>query len=287
MEKKRIPGYQIFEEVDKLGLRTIHRARTLKGAHELFVSFVSTRSAFLQKALTKRAEDSRHLILPSIVTALDFGTLGEDVFYYTHYAVSSTPINRYLDSFMDPQRRLFTFLRLFLQVLDALDYMHRAKTTHRDLKTSHIRIDKNNNVIVEGFINSRTKAESKGLSNSIQLHYLSPEQLMGMPCDYKTDIYALGVIFFELITGNFPYKTNYAKVDKTKRGTLPSLTQYYPNIPKELDVIVMKMLSSRQVRYGSIYEIKEDLERFYSTRSLREKIKDLGFSIKNILSMHY
>ncbi|MCH1429647.1 MAG: protein kinase [Chlamydiales bacterium] len=281
----RLKGYKIHEEIDQVGLRVIYRATHINTGDDVFVTMISVGPGRALNTLVKRAKDSQKLLLNGLVTALDIGVVQDRYFYYTHYAIPSTPVMDFLDSKVTDKDRLFVLLGFFIQVLEIVDYIHRAETYHRDLNTSQIRVDGSNNILLEGFINARPASESKNISSTIFLPYISPEQLLGASSDKKTDIYSLGVVLYEMITGSLPYSSNFSKIEDARIGQVPSLTLHKKGIAKELDVIVMKMLSPRNSRYRGIQEILIDLETFYKRRSFKLKMKDFVSSVKNLLQM--
>jgi eukaryotic-like serine/threonine-protein kinase len=281
----QLKGYKIHEEIDQVGLRVIYRATHIKTGDDVFITLISVGPGRALNTLVKRAKDSQKLILSGLVTALDTGFVQNRYFYYTHHAVSSMSILNFLDTKVSLKDRSFVLLGCFIQVLEIVDYIHRAETCHRDLNTSHIRIDNNHNILLEGFINARPSAESKNISSTIFLPYISPEQLLGASADRKTDIYSLGVILYELIAKTLPYSSNFSKIEDARIGQVPSLTLHEKDVPKDLDVIVMKMLSPRNSRYASIEEVLIDLTEFYKGRSFKLKMKDFVGSVKNLLQM--
>lgn len=184
----------------------------------------------------------------------------------------------------DGDDRLYLTIRYFLGLLELVDYIHEAGTTHRDLNTGQVRIDNNNKVLLEGFINARPKVEPRNIANVVNFPYMSPEQLMGAaPADRKTDIYSAGVVLFELITGVLPYESNYSKVEDIRQGIIPSPSLYKMDVPTDLEAIIMKALAPRTSRYRHVRELMADLETFYNRRSIRYKLKDFSHTLRSLI----
>lgn len=277
-----VKGYKITHQIDQSGLRTVYNALHLKSGKDVFMTVISVRPGRDLNTLKKRAALSKKLPLPTLLTALDYGVLPNNQFYYTHQAIASLPIKRVLEEIKDPTEYLFKSISFFMDALEVISYLHTAQVTHRDLNTAQLRISNSNLLVVENFINARPKLETRDIANIVYLPYISPEQLMGAPADRKTDIYSMGVILHELITGKLPYSSNYTKIEDAKNGITPSPSKFAKDLPNELEKIIMKALSPRSSRYAHVRPWIEDLEQLYSKRSFRMKLKDFSTTIKGI-----
>lgn len=279
-----VKGYKIFREIDQLGLRTIYSALHLKSGNEVFITVIAVGPGRDLTSLIKRCRISRKLILPALVTAIDYGTLPNNLFFYTHDAIPSLPIKRILEEIKDPDENLYTTINFFMDALEIIAYIHDAQVTHRNINTGNLRISHSNEVILEGFINARPKQESRNIANIVHLPYMSPEQLMGASADRKTDIYSMGVILHELITGELPYPSNYTKIEDARNGATPSPSQFLKDIHPSLENIIMKSLAPRKSRYNHARDWISDLEQFYNDRSFKMKFKDFSSTIKNLFA---
>lgn len=152
------------------------------------------------------------------------------------------------------------------QICRALEAAHSEGIVHRDLKPHNIMVDKQNRVSVMDF----------GLAHSMELtgftqtgallgtpEYMSPEQAKGEKVDQRSDLFALGIIFYELLTGDSPYKadTPYATLLKRTQEKSPPPCKLNPRIPQFLSDVVVKCLQiDPRLRYQSAQEILDDLE---------------------------
>jgi serine/threonine protein kinase len=279
-----VKGYKIFRQIDQQGLKTIYSALHLKSGKEIFITAIAVSPGRDLSALIKRSRISRKLILPSLVTAIDYGTLPTNTFFYSHEAIQSLPIKRILEETKDPSEYIYTVLNYFIEALEILAYVHDAQITHRNINSSQLRISAENTVVFEGFINARPKQESRNIANIVHLPYTSPEQLMGAPADRKTDIYSMGVILHELITTELPYTSNYSKIEEARNGSTPTPSKFMENIPTTLENIIMKALAPRRSRYNHVRDWIVDLEKFYDERSFKMKLKDFSSNIKKIFA---
>ncbi|MDF2550007.1 MAG: serine/threonine protein kinase [Chlamydiales bacterium] len=278
-----VKGYQTGPRIDQVGFKTLYRSLHLASQREYLITLVACKPGPSQKGLIRRAELSQKIEHPRLVAATDYGTLPDGRFYYTHPAVPSFPLERIIKDIADQEERWQQSIRFFLQFLEALDYIHRAKATHRDLNLSHLRVNLQDELLVEGFINARPKVEPSSMIHLVHLPYLAPEQLVGHAADAKTDLYAAGVMLFELLTGKRPYTSNYAKIDDAKRGMAPNPCDIQPDLPKHLAMPLVKALSVRKHRYASAQEMREDLKLYAQRRPFREKLRDFSDNLMQLL----
>lgn len=281
-----VKGYQVGAKVDETGLRSIYRGLHIRTGQEVFITLISVRPGRSLNQLMRRAEQSQKLVHPGLVSAIDFGILPQERFYYTHKVITSFPLIQILEEIKQEEERLFTSIRYFLKVLDVVDYIHRARSTHRDLNTSQLRVSPNGRILLEGYINARPRVEARNIVNIVNLPYMSPEQLKGTPADMRTDIYSLGIIFYELITGALPYSSNFAKQEDARQGIVPSPSLHKMDMPPELETIIVKTLACRTSRYTHVQEMIDELEAFYNQRSIRLKIKEFGSAFKKMIGVN-
>ena len=164
--------------------------------------------------------------------------------------------------------------KMIRQVCLALEAAHGVGVIHRDLKPQNIMRDAHDRILVMDFGLARSFApDAGGLTETGVLvgtmEYMSPEQAMGMPLDQRSDIFALGLIFFELLTAKSPYKAETALASLLKRNHERAVTaiEVDPIVPKGLSDIVSKCLE-REVaqRYQNVQEVVSDLEAWEAKR---------------------
>jgi tetratricopeptide (TPR) repeat protein/predicted Ser/Thr protein kinase len=156
-------------------------------------------------------------------------------------------------------------VQIISQVCRALEAAHAAGVVHRDLKPQNIMLDAKDRVFVMDFGIAHS-LETPGMTQTGALmgtpEYMSPEQARGMKVDERSDLFALGIIFYELLTGVSPYKADTAiatLLKRTQERAQPP-ADVDPSIPKNLSDVVMKCLEiDRDQRYPTAREIFEDL----------------------------
>ncbi len=153
------------------------------------------------------------------------------------------------------------------QVCDGLAEAHRLGVVHRDLKPSNIMIDRDGHVRIMDFGIARSLA-AKGLTDTHGLvgtpDYMSPEQIEGKDVDPRSDIYALGLVLYEMLTGRLPFEGGSALsvALKHKSQAPPSPKKFNPHIPDSLCHVVLKCLEKkREARFPNVESLREELGR--------------------------
>ena len=198
----------------------------------------------------------------------------------------------------DKKLSLEQTLRLFATVCDAVQFAHQRGVIHRDLKPSNILVDAEGNPKILDFGLARSMSASAQTAVSMTqellgtLPYMSPEQTRGDPdeIDIRTDVYALGVILYELLTGKYPYPVTGNVMDVlrtiTEAEPSPPSRQWTPDegirgrshrrlrrgecpIDNEVHTIVLKALSKeRERRYQSARELADDVRRYLANEPI-------------------
>src|SRR5258705_12176707 len=157
-------------------------------------------------------------------------------------------------------------VEIMLQVCRALEAAHSAGIIHRDLKPQNIMCDKTGRVLVMDFGLART-LEGDGMTQTGALvgtmDYMSPEQALGKDLDQRSDIFALGLIFYELLTGKMPYKADsvVASLLKRTQERAAPVSDHNAAIPRSLSSIVAKCLEpDPKLRYQNTADVVVDLE---------------------------
>src|SRR5579864_1294417 len=164
-------------------------------------------------------------------------------------------------------------VNIMQQVCRALDAAHTVGVIHRDLKPQNIMRDQTGRILVMDFGLART-LEGDGMTQTGALvgtmDYMSPEQALGKELDQRSDLFAIGLIFYELLTGKMPYRADSAiasMLKRTQERAAPVVT-HDPNIPPALSDIVSKCLDpDLKLRYQRTGEVLADLEAWQGGRA--------------------
>ena len=157
-------------------------------------------------------------------------------------------------------------VNIAVQICDAMIYAHDKKLVHRDIKSQNILIEKDGTVKVADFgIAKMTTSATMTMSGSNVLgsvHYMSPEQAMGNVVDKTTDIYSLGIVMYEMLTGTLPFKGDTPVIIAMKHvneGISSPMTKNH-SLSSSIDKIIIKAANkSKDLRYQTAEELKNDL----------------------------
>ena len=167
-------------------------------------------------------------------------------------------------------------INIMEQVLSAVAVAHEHNIIHRDLKPQNILIDENGVTKITDFgiavaLSENALTQTNTVLGSV--HYLSPEQVRGGMATKQSDIYSLGIILYELLTGTVPFKgeTAISIAIKHFQSDIPSVREFDPRIPQALENVVLKASSKRPAdRYETVTDMANDLETSLSPRRASE-----------------
>ncbi len=221
---------------------------------------------FQQEAQSASAIGSQHIIDIS-----DFGALPDGSTYFVMEFLDGTSLTKAIEN--ERPMRTERVIRVAKQICDALGAAHERSIVHRDMKPDNIYLVKRGNdvdfVKVLDFGIAKVGGASSKLTKAGQVfgtpHYMSPEQCAGANVDQRTDIYALGVILYEMASGRVPFDADNLMGILTKHmyeKPIPPHELPPPiDVPPGLEAVIMKCLEkSTDVRYQSMAEVKADLE---------------------------
>jgi serine/threonine protein kinase len=206
---RRVGAYQLLEQIGRGGMGEVYRAVRADGqyAKEVAVKFV--RVGLDTLSVIERFRQERQVLAsldhPNIARLLDGGTTDEGVPYLVMELIEGIPIDEYCDSH---GLAVAERLGLFLQVCSAVQYAHQHLVIHRDIKPGNILVTTAGTPKLLDFGIAKildTAAGSQTTLNPMTPEYASPEQIRGESVTTSTDVYSLGVVLFELLTGRSPY----------------------------------------------------------------------------------
>ena len=165
---------------------------------------------------------------------------------------------------------------IMLQLTDGVDHAHASYIIHRDLKPQNIMIQDNGEIKITDFgismaLNNTQLTQTNSVMGSV--HYLPPEQASGKGATVKSDIYSMGIMLFELLTGNLPFKGENAVeiAFKQIKDDIPSVREINPSIPQSVENIVLKATAKNpKNRYNSAKEMHDDLASCLNESRLNE-----------------
>ncbi len=264
---KTIGQYQIVEQIGVGGMATIFKA--FQPSMERYVAVKILPSQFADdpnfvKRFAHEAKSIAALEHPHILPVHDFGTEGKLNYMVMRYVKGGT-LSDLMGKPISPER----LVQVVGNVARALDYAHSQGVVHRDIKPSNILIDKHGEVLLTDFgiakIVESSQSTQLTAAGSIlgTPAYMAPEQAQGQEVDGRTDIYSLGVVLYELLTGRPPYEaeTPYAIVLKHVNDPVPPPRSVNPDIPESFERVVLKaMAKERDQRFETATQMEQALQ---------------------------
>ncbi|MCI1287904.1 MAG: Stk1 family PASTA domain-containing Ser/Thr kinase [[Lactobacillus] timonensis] len=257
--------YEIIRPLGEGGMANVYLAHDLYLDRDVSVKLLrldlrddpQTRRRFEREAMaTTQLHD------PHIVGIYDVG-IDHGMQYLVMEYVKGTDLKAYISRhFPIPLPQVVDIME---QVLSAVEVAHAHGIIHRDLKPQNILIDDNKHIKITDFgIATATSQNSLTQTNTLlgSVHYLSPEQVRGSIATERSDIYSLGIILYELLTGKVPFEGENAVsiALKHSREEMPSIRRQNPDIPQALENVVIHATAKHPAcRYQSAKEMAEDL----------------------------
>ena len=221
------------------------------------------------RRFSREAEAASKVSHENIVNMLDVGTDGDLRYIVMEYVDGQTLKDMIRQQgFLNPD----TAIRMTIRILAAVDHAHRNGIVHRDIKPQNILVDADGHVKVADFGIARLKAaqttrvdsDGQGISALGSVHYFSPEQARGEVADEKSDLYSVGVVMYETLTGQVPFdgETSVSVALKHVHEAPKSMREHRANISKALDEVVMRALCKDATkRYQTAAEMAADLRK--------------------------
>jgi serine/threonine protein kinase len=263
----RLGNYEIESLLGQGGMGVVYKARQVNldrpVALKILPPTLSSDQSFV-KRFKREARAVARLSHPNIIQIFDI-TEAKDLHFFSMEFVGGRTLDKVLEEKgkLEPDEAI----RIISQAALALEHAHKNNIIHRDIKPSNIIIDRSGNVKVMDFGLARAADDRSKVTQSGTLigtlGYMSPEQCRGEELDFRTDIYSLGVVLYEMLTGKAPFDApnEVALIHKIISKIPQLISSHRSDIPISLISIVEKaMRKDPQIRYQNAKEFIDDLE---------------------------
>ncbi|MDM5332677.1 Stk1 family PASTA domain-containing Ser/Thr kinase [Ureibacillus composti] len=258
--------YKILQLIGGGGMSNVYLAYDMILNREVAIKILRYDAANeeeFHRRFQREALSATSLTHPNIVSIYDVDE-DDDMHYIVMEYVKGKTLKQYINEFspLSPARSI----HIMKQLTSAIAHAHENHIIHRDIKPQNVLVDQEGNLKVTDFgIATTSSATSYTKTNSVigTVHYLSPEQARGGIATKKSDIYALGIVLYELLTGELPFSGESAVSIALKhlQAETPSVRAFDANIPQALENVVLKATAKNEAhRYDSVEEMQEDLD---------------------------
>ena len=265
----RIDHYEIIRLLGHGGMNRVYLARDIHSQQDVVLKFpnddlIGNIGVF--ERYKREAEIGSRLNHPFVQHLLNVGEERQDHYLVIEYVQGKT-LRQVLEEHAPnplPQKEA---IRITLQICDALAYCHAHGVYHRDIKPENIMILDDNNVKIIDFgvalLEGARRVTWRGLSGTVGTpDYMSPEQLRGERGAAGSDIYAVGMMLYEMLSGHTPFEGEnvFAVMNQHVSQDPPSILKFNPDLSPELATVVMRAIRrDPSKRYTSIEEMAHDL----------------------------
>lgn len=306
---EEIGPYRVVGKIGRGGMGLVVRAERLDLPKQVALKLIAQRWVGPQIFERFRREQSvlARLQHPNIAQLLDAGTSTDGIPYFAMEYVDGRPVTEYCD---EHHLGVGGRLELFLAICDAVQFAHRNLVIHRDLKPSNILVNRAGHIKLLDFgISKLLDDEGQVLTvtdfRAMTPAYASPEQINGEPVTTSSDVYGLGVVLYELLTGRRPFllsgksATEIARILSQENPARPSTVvlqeaevnsiqrTFARSIKGDLDNIVLKALEKEPgARYASVEALAADIRRYLDGRPVAARAATLGYRFRKFVALH-
>ena len=269
--------YRVKQTIGGGGMANVYLARDIILDRDVAVKVLRLEYANDEEFIARfhrEAHSAASLSHPNIVNIYDVGE-EDGIYYMVMEYVDGMTLKKYIQTYGSVEE--VEALEIMKQITSAISHAHSHDIVHRDIKPQNILIDSYGKVKVTDFgIAVALSATSLTQTNSVlgSVHYLSPEQARGGMANKKSDIYSLGIVLFELLTGRLPFwgQSAVSIALKHLQSETPSLRRWIPDIPQSVENIVLKATAKDPFhRYETVYDMEDDLESALDPGRLNEE----------------
>ena len=305
---KTVGSYRIIERIGIGGMGVVYRASRSDQNFELDVAVKFLSPGGLDEEGQRRFQRERQILArldhPHIARLLDAGSLEGCGPYVVMELVSGRPIDLYVEQ---EKPSLPEVLRLFGKVCQAVQAAHQQLVVHRDIKPSNVLVDEEGQPklldfgIAKLIDDSSARDGQQTITRLMTPRYAAPEQLEGQTITVATDVYALGVLLYKLLTGSSPYAVDLDNVARLHEAILEGRIRpasraarqagrsaaWVRSLEGEIDnILAMALARDPRQRYGSAVEMAADLDAYLEGLPIRARPATASYRLRKFVRRH-
>ncbi|MBN2390999.1 MAG: tetratricopeptide repeat protein [Anaerolineae bacterium] len=276
---RQLGAYHVQDVIGRGGMGIVYRALHTVLERYAAIKFLradcaqdSAQDCALNTRFVREARAIAHLRHPHIVQLYDFGTC-DDGYYMIQELITGESLDERIKRALGAGERLsYTEIRRIIdQIADALSHVHGQGIIHRDIKPSNILLNTEGDAFLTDFGIAQLLTEGRQTTKGIVLGtpvYIAPEQARGVAIDHRADLYALGVVLYEMLAGRPPFiaDTSVALLVKHIQEPVPPLRQFVADVPPAVEQVVLKVLAKApDRRYQNAPTFRNALQRAWET----------------------
>ena len=279
--------YKILNTIGSGGTSTVYEAHDIILDRPVAIKMLNLELASdpeLSEKFKSEAKASAKLAHPNIVRTYDYG-YQNGRFYIVLELVDGSNFKKEMTNVSNTKNQLVTWIK---QACSGLSYAHENGLIHCDIKPQNLLIGKDRILRITDFGISRLLGDASGESSSEvwgSPYYMAPEVVAGKAITPAVDIYAMGVILYEIFTGSLPFsgKDAFELVKKHQSEKIPLPSQINPSVTKQVENIILKCLAKKpELRFKTADELLQSIEKIEidlnKSKQLAEEIEDASYN---------